>query len=141
MIPPVFIALFFFLVNVGTLQKLTEHNIPNFDFHTFQMPTAILLGLRPGVSARACPRDRRADDGYFDRLLLSPVRRLAILLGHLVADVAVAATLTVPIIIVGFLLGVRFEAGPIGSGVGVHRDRRVSVKSSPLLRGSGTRSR
>src|SRR5204863_5921151 len=40
--------------------------------------------------------------------------RLAILLGHLTADVAVAAVLTVPIIIVGFLLGVRFESGPLG---------------------------
>ena len=29
-------------------------------------------------------------------------------------DVAVAAALTVPILIVGFLLGVRFEAGPLG---------------------------
>ena len=53
-------------------------------------------------------------DGYFDRLLLTPVRRLAILLGHLAADVTVAAALTVPIIIVGFLLGVRFESGPLG---------------------------
>ena len=58
--PPVFIALFFFLVNVGTLQKLTEHNIPNFDFRAFQMPTAILLGVT-GVSRRAGPRDRRAE--------------------------------------------------------------------------------
>src|SRR5262249_32966723 len=53
-------------------------------------------------------------DGYFDRLLLTPVRRLAILLGHLAADVTVAAALTVPIIIVGFILGVRFESGPLG---------------------------
>ena len=30
--PPVFIALFFFLVNVGTLQHLTEQHIPGFDF-------------------------------------------------------------------------------------------------------------
>ena len=53
-------------------------------------------------------------DQYFDRLLLTPVRRSAILLGHMVADVAVAAALTVPIIVLGLVLGVRFEAGPIG---------------------------
>jgi len=47
-------------------------------------------------------------------LLLTPVRRLAILLGHMVADVAVACALTVPIIILGFVLGVRFEAGLLG---------------------------
>ena len=53
-------------------------------------------------------------DGYFDRLLLTPVRRLAILLGHMVADVAVAAALTVPILMLGFVLGVRFETGLLG---------------------------
>jgi ABC-2 type transport system permease protein len=53
-------------------------------------------------------------NGYFDRLLLTPVRRLAILLGHMLADVTVACALTVPIIILGFVLGVRFEAGPLG---------------------------
>jgi ABC-2 type transport system permease protein len=110
--PPVFIALFFFLVNVGTLQRLTQHAIPNFDFRAFQMPTAILLGVTGVSRAPALVID--VQNGYFDRLLLTPVRRLAILLGHLVADVAVAAALTVPILIVGFLLGVRFETGPLG---------------------------
>ena len=53
-------------------------------------------------------------DKYFDRLLLTPVRRTAILLGHMAADVAVAAALTVPIITLGLILGVRFQGGPIG---------------------------
>ena len=110
--PPVFISLFFFLVNVGTLQHLTERNIPNFDFTAFMMPTAILLGVTGVSRAPALVID--VQDGYFDRLLLTPVRRIAILLGHLCADVTVAAALTVPILIVGFLLGVRFEAGPVG---------------------------
>jgi len=110
--PPVFISLFFFLVNVGTLQHLTERNIQNFDFTAFMMPTAILLGVTGVSRAPALVID--VQDGYFDRLLLTPVRRMAILLGHLCADVAVAAALTVPIIIVGFVMGVRFEAGPFG---------------------------
>ena len=70
-----------------------------------------LLGHR-GV-ARALTR-LDVQDGYFDRLLLTPVRRLAILLGHMVADVTVACALIVPIIIVGFIVGVRFETGPLG---------------------------
>ena len=110
--PPVFISLFFFLVNVGTLQNLTERNIPNFDYTAFMMPTAILLGVTGVSRAPALVID--VQDGYFDRLLLTPVRRLAILLGHLCADVTVAAALTVPILIVGFILGVRFESGPLG---------------------------
>jgi ABC-2 type transport system permease protein len=111
-IPPIFIALFFFVVNVGTLSDLTENNIPGFDFTAFQLPTAILLGVT-GVS-RAYALVLDVQDGYFDRLLLTPIRRLAILLGHLCADVAVACALTIPILILGFILGVRFESGPLG---------------------------
>jgi len=111
-IPPVFIALFFFLVNVGTLQRLTQHNLAGFDYRAFQLPTAILLGVTGVSRAPALVID--VQNGYFDRLLITPVRRLAILLGHLVADVTVAAALTVPILIVGFILGVRFESGPVG---------------------------
>lgn len=111
-IPPVFIALFFFVVNIGTLQKLTERNIAGFDFKAFMMATAILLGVTGVSRAPALVLD--VENGYFDRLLLTPVRRLAILLGHMVADVAVAGALTIPIVILGFVLGVRFETGPLG---------------------------
>jgi ABC-2 type transport system permease protein len=111
-IPPIFIALFFFVVNLGTLQRLTESNIAGFDFKAFMMGTAVLLGVTGVSRAPALVLD--VQNGYFDRLLLTPVRRLAILLGHMVADVAVASALTLPIIAVGFAIGVRFEAGPLG---------------------------
>jgi ABC-2 type transport system permease protein len=111
-IPPIFIALFFFVVNIGTLQRLTERNIAGFDFKAFMMATAILLGVTGVSRAPALVLD--VENGYFDRLLLTPVRRLAILLGHMLADVAVAGALTVPIVVVGLALGVRFKAGPLG---------------------------
>lgn len=111
MIPSVFIAMFFFVVNVATLQRLTE-SAAGFDYEAFQMPTAILLGVTGVSRAPAVVLD--VQNGYFDRLLLTPVRRLAILIGHMAADVAVACALTVPIIILGFVLGVRFETGPLG---------------------------
>src|SRR5262245_32626016 len=111
-IPPIFIALFFFLVNIGTLSNLTESQIPGFDFKAFQLPTAILLGVTGVSRAPALVLD--VQNGYFDRLLLTPIRRLAILLGHMAADVAVACALIIPIVIVGFIVGVRFETGPLG---------------------------
>ena len=110
-VPPVFIALFFFVVNIATLERLT-HSIPGFDYTAFQMATAILLGVTGVSRAGAVVLD--VQDKYFDRLLLTPVRRTAILIGHMAADVAVAAALTVPIITLGVILGVRFDGGPIG---------------------------
>jgi ABC-2 type transport system permease protein len=111
-IPPIFIALFFFVVNIGTLQHLTESHIKGFDIKAFMLPTAILIGVTGVSRAGALVLD--IQDGYFDRLLLTPVRRLAILVGHMVADVAIACMLTVPILLLAFALGVRPEAGPIG---------------------------
>jgi ABC-2 type transport system permease protein len=111
-VPPVLIALFFFVVNIGTLQHLTERSISGLNYTAFMMATAILLGVTGVSRAPALVLD--VENGYFDRLLLTPVRRLAILLGHMVADVAVACALTVPIVILGFALGVHFATGPLG---------------------------
>ena len=111
-IPPVLIALFFFLVNIATLKNLTENQIAGFDFKAFQLPTAILLGVTGISRAPALVLD--VQNGYFDRLLLTPVSRLSILLGHMAADVAVACGLVIPITAVGFALGIRFETGVPG---------------------------
>ena len=111
-IPPVFIALFFFVVNIGTLQRLTESHLKGFDIRAFMLPTAILLGVT-GVS-RAGSLVLDIQSGYLDRLLLTPVRRLAILIGHMLADVAIACTLMVPILGLALGLGVRLQSGPAG---------------------------
>lgn len=110
--PPIFIALFFFIVNIATLSKLTQSAGADFDYKAFQMPTAILLGVTGVSRAPALVLD--VQNGYLDRLLMTPIRRLAILLGHMVADVTVAMALTVPILALGFALGVRFETGVLG---------------------------
>jgi ABC-2 type transport system permease protein len=110
-IPPVFIALFFFIVNIATLKKLTG-NHPGFGYTAFEMATAILLGVTGVSRAPALVLDIQTH--YLDRLLLTPVRRTAILIGHMAADVAVAAALTAPIIVLGAILGVRFTGGALG---------------------------
>jgi ABC-2 type transport system permease protein len=112
--PPVFIALFFFIVNIATLKKLTGYH-PGFSYTAFEMATAILLGVTGVSRAPALVLDVQTQ--YLDRLLLTPVRRTAILLGHMAADVAVAALLTVPILVLGTILGVRFHAGLAGVAV------------------------
>lgn len=67
--PPVFISLFFFIVNVATLKKVVDH-IPGLNYTAFQMGTAILLGVTGVSRAPALVLD--IQNRYFDRLLLSP---------------------------------------------------------------------
>lgn len=111
-VPPVLIATFFFVVNIATLERLTEGQVEGFDYTAFQMPTAILLGVTGVSRAPALVLD--VQNGYIDRLLMSPMRRIAILLGHLVADVAIAMGLAVPILTLGLVLGTGFTTGVVG---------------------------
>src|SRR6476660_8013783 len=66
--PPIFIALFFFIVNIATFSQVAQVAGPGFDYKAFQMPTAILLGVT-GIS-RAGSLVLDVQDGYLDRLLM-----------------------------------------------------------------------
>lgn len=112
--PPLFIAVFFYVVNIATLQDITsaQVQVPGFDFKAFMMCTSVLLGVT-GVS-RAYALVLDIQDGYFDRLLMTPVKRLAILLGHIAADITVAIGLTIPVMLLGWAYGAEFETGIVG---------------------------
>src|SRR5258706_9541252 len=92
-IPPVFIALFFFIVNIATLKKLAG-NHPGFSYTAFEMATAILLGVTGVSRAPALVLDVQTQ--YLDRLLLTPVPRSAILLCHMAPHLTVPAAPSLP---------------------------------------------
>jgi ABC-2 type transport system permease protein len=109
MIPSLIIPVFFFAVNLGTLQDFAERGIPGLNFRAFQLPTAIVFAVTGISRANALVTDIQS--GYFDRLLMTPMRRLALLLGLMVADLALVIGLTLPVLLLGFAVGVRFETG------------------------------
>jgi ABC-2 type transport system permease protein len=111
-IPALVVPLFFFVVNVGSLQKITQHGVKGFDFKAFQLPVAIIFAVT-GVS-RASTLVLDIQNGYFDRLLMTPIRRLALLLGLMVADFAMVVALGLPVVILGLAVGVNFKTGPLG---------------------------
>lgn len=106
--PALLIPVFFFAINVGALQDMAER-IPGMDYKAFQLPVAIIFAVT-GIS-RAVTLVTDIQTGYFDRLAMSPVNRLALLLGLTVADFALVIALTLPVLALGFIVGVRFEAG------------------------------
>lgn len=110
-IPAVVVPVFFFVVNIGSLQKVAEQQ-PGFDFKAFQLPVAIIFAVT-GIS-RASNLVIDIQDGYFDRMLMTPMNRLAILLGLMVADLALVIALSLPVVAMGFLVGVRFATGILG---------------------------
>jgi len=110
-IPALIFPVFFFIVNVGALKDVAER-LPGIDYVEFQLPVAIIFAVT-GVS-RAVMVVTDIQGGYFDRLSLTPINRLAMLLGLMVADVALVIALTVPVLALGFAFGVGFESGPLG---------------------------
>jgi ABC-2 type transport system permease protein len=110
-IPALIIPVFFFVVNVGALEPVAERSGIT-DFKAFQLPVAIIFALT-GIS-RASALVTDITGGYFDRLLLTPINRLALLLGLMVADFALVVALSIPVLILGFVVGVSFSTGVAG---------------------------
>lgn len=115
-IPAIIVPVFFFVVNIGALQDVAEQGAAaaggSLDFKAFQLPVAIIFAVT-GVS-RASSLVIDIQGGYFDRLLLTPVRRPMLLLGLMAADLMAVMMLAIPVTALGLILGVSFETGVLG---------------------------
>ena len=83
-----------------------------FDYKAFLLPMAIAFAVT-GMS-RAPTLVTDIQSGYFDRLCMTPIRRPALLLGLMAADMVVIIALCVPVLAIGFGVGVRFASGVAG---------------------------
>jgi ABC-2 type transport system permease protein len=105
-IPAVFVPAFFYSVNLGALERLAGTAL---DYKAFLLPMAVAFAVTGMSRAPALVTDIQG--GYFDRLCLTPVRRSALLLGLMAADVLVIMVLCLPVLAVGYGVGVRFTTG------------------------------
>ena len=111
-IPALIVPVFFFVVNIGALQDFAEKSGTVNDFKAFQLPVSIIFAVT-GVS-RASALVTDIQGGYFDRLLLTPIRRSALLLGLMAADLMSVMMLAIPVLCLGLVLGVSFTTGILG---------------------------
>jgi len=107
----VLVPAFFYTVNLGALENLAR-GAPGFSYKAFLIPMAIAFAVT-GMS-RAPTLVTDIQGGYFDRLCMTPIRRIALLLGLMVADMVVIIALCVPVLAIGFGVGVRFVTGAPG---------------------------
>jgi ABC-2 type transport system permease protein len=105
-IPAVFVPAFFYSVNLGALERLAGTAL---NYKAFLLPMAVAFAVTGMSRAPALVTDIQG--GYFDRLCLTPVRRSALLLGLMAADVLVIMVLCLPVLAVGYGVGVRFTTG------------------------------
>ena len=111
-IPALIVPIFFYAVTIGALQDVAGFANIGLDYKAFQLPLALVMTVT-GIS-RAHSLVLDVQGGYFDRLLLTPVNRWALLLGMFVADTIVLLFLSLPVLAMGLALGVRFATGAAG---------------------------
>ena len=110
-VPALIVPIFFYVLNIGALSNVT-HAAAGIDFKAFELPVAVVFAVT-GVS-RASALVTDIQNGYFDRLVITPVRRLPLLLGLMMADFTLVMALAIPVVFVGLAFGVRFHAGVFG---------------------------
>ncbi|MCY3967182.1 MAG: ABC transporter permease [bacterium] len=107
-LPALIVPLFFFVVTIGAIQNLAGDAVPGFDYKAFQLPVAIMTAVTGMSRANSLVVD--IVNGYFDRLLMTPINRYALLLGLMVADMVLFLVLATPVLVLGFAIGVSFGA-------------------------------
>jgi len=115
-IPTLFIPLFFLAVNIGQVSKTFPSSTPFLKgqgYVAFQLPVSLMFAVATATSGLALVTE--IDNGYFDKLLVAPIRRSSIILGRLAADLVRGVGASAFVLVAGIALGARVETGVIGA--------------------------
>lgn len=112
-----FIPLFFLFVTVGAIGRISGSAFGVENYEGFQLPVAILQGAAGTAGMGGFGMVMDIERGYFDKLMLTPAPRLALVLGRLAADGVRVMVLATVIMTVGLLMGSGMDAGVAGAVV------------------------
>ena len=113
----VFIPMFFFAITVGAMGGIAAGAFGIDNFVGFQMPVAIIQAVAGTSGSAWLGMVQDIERGYFDKLMLTPAPRVALVLGRLAADGVRSIFLTALIIIAGLATGSGMESGVAGIAV------------------------
>jgi ABC-2 type transport system permease protein len=115
--PLVIFPSLFLAVNVGGLHRTTE--LPGFDqvhgFLDFQLAAAITQSVLLGGVTAGIATALEIESGFFDRLVASPIPRMALVLGRLMATGVLAAGQACWFLVIGLIFGAEIAAGVPGA--------------------------
>lgn len=115
LLPPIAISIFFLVIYQSTLGKAAGF-IPGIggSYLGFILPLSIVSGSLSGSGIAAQNLVRDIERGYFDKLLLTPVRRSALLLAPILAGAVILGVQAAIVVAVGLLLGLKPATGFLG---------------------------
>jgi ABC-2 type transport system permease protein len=115
-IPTLFIPLFFLAVNLGQVAKTfpsTTSFLHGQNYAAFQLPVSLIFATATATTGLALVTE--IDSGYFDKLLLAPIRRSSIIFGRLTADFVRGVAASAVVLLAGIAFGARVESGLLGA--------------------------
>jgi ABC-2 type transport system permease protein len=114
-IPPIIFPLALMAVNAGGLESAT--NLPGFptdDFYAFALAVPFIQGALFATMNAGTDLARDIETGFFNRLSLTPVRGVALLVGTLAGVVVFAVLQAIVYLAIGVAIGVEIESGFLG---------------------------
>jgi ABC-2 type transport system permease protein len=115
-IPTLFIPLFFLVVNIGQVSRTFPSSTPFLrgeGYVAFQLPVSLMFAVATATSGLALVTD--IELGYFDKLLVAPVRRSSLIFGRLMADLVRGTAASALVLLVGIALGASVRSGVLGA--------------------------
>jgi ABC-2 type transport system permease protein len=115
-IPTLFIPLFFLAVNIGQVSKTFPSSTPFLHgqgYVAFQLPVSLMFGVATATSGLALVTE--IDLGYFDKLLVAPIRRSSIIFGRLASDFVRGVGASTVVLLAGLAFGAHIKSGILGA--------------------------
>ncbi|HEY6638818.1 MAG TPA: ABC transporter permease [Solirubrobacterales bacterium] len=117
-IPTLFIPLFFLAVNIGQVSPTFPSSTDFLEgqgYAAFQLPVSLMFAVATATTGLALVTE--IDGGYFDKLLVAPIRRTSLILGRLGADLVRGIAASTVVVLAGLAFGVQIESGVLGAVV------------------------
>ena len=115
-LPQILIPLFFLATIIGAANRIAPEAFGVGNYTGFQVPVAMVQAVAGVASVSGIVMVTDIQRGYFDKLLLTPVPRIALVLSRLLADAVRSIVVATVILLVGLAIGSPMVTG-VGGGI------------------------
>ncbi len=113
-LPPLILGGFFLVIYEAQLGNASDFFLRGVDYINFILPLSIVSSALSGAGVAGQSLVRDIESGYFDKLMLTPVSRAALILGPTIAGAVILALQSAFIVTVGLLMGLNPATGVLG---------------------------
>ena len=113
-LPPLVISVFFLFVYEASLSGAANFFLAGQSYLGFILPLSVVSAALSGAGVAGQSIVRDIENGYFDKLMLTPISRVALVLGPMVAGAVLLGVQTLLLITIALLMGLEPATGFLG---------------------------